>query len=223
MKLNSTSYETTILNAFVFIVAYLFFGIAVPSVLNTILWKPLGGSFSTWINIAALVISNVVFFIRVAKITDYKIAIFNNITIKGIVSAVVSSVLFFLLLDNFLDHIVDRMFPVSAVNYQETLIVLRQSPITTFIRVCIFAPITEELLMRGYVLTGLKNKYGILTALFISAILFGVFHFNFGQTLSAFICGMVIGLLYIKTDSLFCCMLAHSLYNSISYFTIITV
>lgn len=71
--------------------------------------------------------------------------------------------------------------------------------------------------MRGVVLGGLKNSYGTVTALLISAMLFACLHFNMVQTLSAFVCGIVLGLLYIKTSSIFCCMIAHGGYNLISY------
>lgn len=223
MKSSAMGYETTILNAIFLIISYIIIGIVIPTAFNTILWRPFAGKFSTWMNIITLIIINVMFFVGVIRITKHKIAIFNNITVVGILLAIGCSVLFFLLLDNFLDPIVDKIFPKSAVEYQETLAVLRQSPTTTFIRVCLFAPITEELLMRGYVFTGLQNKYGTLSALLITTILFAILHFNFAQTLSAFIGGLIIGLLYIKTNSLFCCMLAHVLYNSISHVTIMAV
>lgn len=95
------------------------------------------------------------------------------------------------------------------------------SPVTSLIQVCVLAPIIEEILMRGVVLGGLKNTYGSLVSLLISATLFALLHFNMVQTLSAFVCGVVLGLLYIKTSSIFCCMLAHCGYNLISYIAMI--
>ena len=52
-------------------------------------------------------------------------------------------------------------------------------------------------------------------------ILVALLHFNMVQTLSALICGIVLGLLYIRTDSLICCIAAHAGYNMISFFTMI--
>ncbi len=43
-------------------------------------------------------------------------------------------------------------------------------------------------------------------------------HFNMVQTLSAMICGLILGLLYLQTDSVICCIAAHAGYNMISYF-----
>ena len=49
------------------------------------------------------------------------------------------------------------------------------------------------LLMRGVVLGSLKDSYGTVAALLISATLFALLHFNMVQTLSAFVCGIVFG------------------------------
>lgn len=50
----------------------------------------------------------------------------------------------------------------------------------------------------------------------ISAVLFALLHFNMAQTLSALVCGLVLGLLYLRTGSLFCCVITHMGYNLIS-------
>ncbi len=38
---------------------------------------------------------------------------------------------------------------------------------------------------------------------------------------AALVCGVVLGLLYLRTGSLLCCITAHAGYNLISYFTMI--
>ncbi|MCH5285800.1 MAG: CPBP family intramembrane metalloprotease [Christensenellaceae bacterium] len=79
----------------------------------------------------------------------------------------------------------------------------------------------EEILMRGYLLQGLSVRYGHLIALLVSSLLFALLHFNMVQMLSAFVCGIALGLLYLRTGSLFCCILTHAGYNLISYVTMI--
>ena len=113
------------------------------------------------------------------------------------------------------------MLPGSEDRYQETLGHLREAPVLSFIQVCILAPVMEEILMRGFLLGGLSANYGRLAALLISSALFALLHFNMVQTLSAFICGILLGLLYIHTDSVILCIAAHAGYNMISYFTAI--
>ena len=140
---------------------------------------------------------------------------------KGIFLAIGCAVVMYFFLDKCLDPIFEGMFPGSEDRYQETLGHLREAPILSFIQVCILAPVMEEILMRGFLLDGLSVNYGKVTALLISSALFALLHFNMVQTLSALICGMVLGLLYIRTDSLICCIAAHAGYNMISYFTMI--
>jgi membrane protease YdiL (CAAX protease family) len=217
--LSDISYKVTVFKAIALTIAYFIIGLAIPALINTLLWNSLSRTISIWMNMATIVIFNVLFFIYTAKITGYKVAVLNNITITGILFAIGCAVLFYFVLDKFLDPFLDKIFPTSAIDYQETLATLRQFPATAFIRICLIAPIAEELLMRGYVLTGLHNEYGIKAALLISTALFALLHFNFVQTLSAVICGLVIGILYINTGSLFCCIFAHALYNFISYYT----
>ncbi|MCM1498167.1 MAG: CPBP family intramembrane metalloprotease [Clostridium sp.] len=79
------------------------------------------------------------------------------------------SVLFFLLLDKCLDPIFESIFTQSEQDYEEMMQSLVASPVTSLIQVCVLAPVIEEILMRGVVLGGLKNTYGSLTALLISA------------------------------------------------------
>ena len=153
--------------------------------------------------------------------SKYKINILSNVTLIGILLAVFCAVLFFLLLDKCLDPIFESVFPQSEQDYQETIQSLIKSPITSLLHVCIIAPIIEETLMRGFALGGLKNTYGIIEALLLSALFFALLHFNMVQTLSAFVCGIILGLLYIKTNSILCCIIAHCGYNLISYFTMI--
>ena len=205
-------------NAIIWVAAY--FGIMLfYTFLNIAVWRKIFPTYSEWINII-VVMTCVVGYICLLK-SKYEINILSNITPIGIFLAVFCSILFFLLLDHCLDPIFESVFPQSEQNYQETIQSLIQSPITTLLQVCIIAPVIEEILMRGFVLGGLKNTYGVVGALFISALFFAILHFNMVQTLSAFVCGIILGLLYIKTNSIPCCIIAHCGYNLISYVTMI--
>ena len=71
--------------------------------------------------------------------------------------------------------------------------------------------------MRGFLLDGLSINYGKMVALLTSATFFSILHFNIAQMIPSFICGIILGLLYFYTDSIFSCILAHMGYNVISY------
>lgn len=61
-----------------------------------------------------------------------------------------------------------------------------------FFYTAILAPISEEILFRGYVLRTLR-PYGKRFSIFGSAFLFGIFHGNLLQTPYAFLAGLVLG------------------------------
>lgn len=205
-------------NALVWVAAY--FGIMLfYTFLNVAVWRKTFPNHSEWINLAVITIC-AVGFICLLK-SKYEINLLANVTLTGILLAIACAISFFLLLDKCLDPILERAFPQSEQDYQETIQGLIKSPVTSLLQVCVIAPIIEEVLMRGFILGGLRSSYGVVGALLISALLFAILHFNMVQTLSAFLCGIILGLLYIRTDSIPCCIIAHCGYNLISYIAMI--
>lgn len=184
--------------------------------LDVVVWRNIFPKYSNIFNLLTIIIC-VIGFLSFLKKAGYQIHLFLNFSFTGLLLAIGCSILFFLLLDRGLDPIFEKLFPESEESYQETISLLIQSPVTSFLQVCIIAPIIEEILMRNIVLAELKTNYGTATALLISSILFALLHFNMVQTLSALICGILLGLLYLKTKSILCCIIAHSGYNLISY------
>jgi uncharacterized protein len=85
---------------------------------------------------------------------------------------------------------------------------------------CVLAPICEELLFRGYIFTALRGWCGTwLGALFTGAI-FGAVHFGSAPALDLVpLAGLGFGLclLYRYTGSLYPCIAAHSLNNSLAF------
>lgn len=188
---------------------YTFFDVAI--------WRKITSKYSNCLNIVFITASVISFIILLCNRTGYKVRIFENVTIINILLAVGCSILFYFLLDKCFDPIFESLYPASEQAYQNTIRSLLRSPITSLLQVCIIAPVIEEILMRGFILGGLKDSYGISIALLISAALFALLHFNMVQTLSAFICGIILGILFLKTDSILSCILAHCGYNLISF------
>ncbi|WP_291579730.1 CPBP family intramembrane glutamic endopeptidase [Clostridium sp. UBA6640] len=213
------NYNLKISTAFLWVAIYFGF-MFFYTFLDVTIWRKISPDFSSWLNIITIALC-VCGFIILLKKTGYELQILSNTTITGILLAIGCFVLFFLLLDNCLDPIFESIFPASEQAYQESIQTLIKSPITSLLQVCIIAPVIEEILMRGFILDGLKDTYGVRVALIVSAILFALLHFNMVQTLSAFVCGLILGLLYLKTKSILCCIIAHCGYNVISYITMI--
>ena len=213
-------YNIKIGTAFLLVVAY-FAIMLFYTFLDVAVWRNVFPNFSNIINIITITICICLFIVFLKRSTGYQIQLLSNLNFTGIILALGCSVLFFLLLDKCLDPIFESIFPQSEQDYQEMIQSLVKSPMTSLIQVCVLAPIIEEILMRGVVLGGLKKAYGCVNALLISVVLFAFLHFNMVQTLSAFVCGIVLGLLYIKTSSILCCMIAHCGYNLISYIVMV--
>ncbi len=76
----------------------------------------------------------------------------------------------------------------------------------------VLGPIIEELLLRGFILRRLRQKYSVRTALVISAAIFSILHFNV-HIVSSFVHGLLYGLLAIKYSSLYIPMMVHGAYN----------
>jgi len=76
------------------------------------------------------------------------------------------------------------------------------------------APLAEEMLFRGVILTGFLRRYGTVRATVYTAILFAVIHLNPCQIGAAFVGGLFLGWLYVRTGSLWPCVAMHAVYNS---------
>lgn len=79
----------------------------------------------------------------------------------------------------------------------------------------IFIPILEELIFRGIVCGQLSMWYGNRCGVIISAVLFGIMHFNVIQFLYAFLMGLLLAYVYNSTKKLWVTSLAHGLTNFI--------
>lgn len=191
------------------------------TLLDVAVWKKICPAGEKYLNLLSIAACTAAFLILLARKNQFQVDLFGGITLRGILLAAGCAVLFYLLLDKGLDPVLERLFPASEADYRQALRSLGEAPAISFLRICVLAPVTEEILMRGFLLGGLSVRYGSAAALLVSALLFALLHFNMVQTLSAFVCGIFLGLLYLHTGSLFCCVLAHSGYNLIACMTAI--
>lgn len=81
-----------------------------------------------------------------------------------------------------------------------------------FIVLCLVPGVCEEFLFRGAILTNCL-PFGRSTAILISSLLFALMHQNGEQVLYAFAAGIVLGLVYERMGSIWCCTLLHVLNN----------
>lgn len=92
----------------------------------------------------------------------------------------------------------------------------------TMVSLILFAPVFEELLCRGVVLGSLRARYGVTIAWLVSALFFGVLHIQPVQVVSATVIGLILGYVYLSTDSLWSVMILHALNNAMAYLALVT-
>ncbi|MBQ9784695.1 MAG: CPBP family intramembrane metalloprotease [Clostridia bacterium] len=84
-----------------------------------------------------------------------------------------------------------------------------------FIVICIVPGFCEEFLFRGAILTNCL-PFGRTNAIIISSLLFAVMHQNFDQLLYTFVAGVVMGLIYERTRSIWPSTFLHICNNFLS-------
>jgi len=75
-------------------------------------------------------------------------------------------------------------------------------------------PLIEEVINRGFFLHGLLS-HGRWLALILSSVLFALFHNTPGAILNAFVIGLFIGTLVLRTGSLWPAVIVHATYNGL--------
>lgn len=86
--------------------------------------------------------------------------------------------------------------------------------IGVFLKVAVIAPIVEELIFRGLLLSGFRRNYNGFVAVFMSALLFALFHLNPWQMPATFVLGLLLGWLMLRTNNIFVAIIGHSINNA---------
>lgn len=79
--------------------------------------------------------------------------------------------------------------------------------------VAIITPVKEEILFRGILYRFLERKYNFLVGIIISSFIFGILHG--GLLITATIMGIVLAMLYKKTQSIIPSIILHIVWNSL--------
>lgn len=80
----------------------------------------------------------------------------------------------------------------------------------------IIAPVCEELVFRGALLTGLTKKFGVIPSVILSGLAFSLMHMNPEQTVYQFFMGCACAYLAICSGSVLCPMIVHACNNLIA-------
>ena len=83
------------------------------------------------------------------------------------------------------------------------------------LKVAVLAPLIEELIFRGIIMHGLMRNYSKFTAVFVSALMFALFHLNPWQFPATFVLGIILGILMVRTRNILLCILGHGMNNGL--------
>lgn len=77
----------------------------------------------------------------------------------------------------------------------------------------ILAPVSEELLFRGYIYHSLRQSYPVQFSIFMTSLLFSCMHYDLLRFFPLFIVGVFLNIICVKSESLYGSMVMHSAWN----------
>ncbi|MBP2070068.1 MAG: type II CAAX endopeptidase family protein [Anaerococcus sp.] len=95
------------------------------------------------------------------------------------------------------------------------------STIIQTILVVIIAPITEEVLFRGFVFNETNKIFSLKQAIIINGVLFGLYHMNLLQGINTFFLAMVLSIVYYYRRNIYDCIIVHASNNLIAISSVI--
>ena len=90
--------------------------------------------------------------------------------------------------------------------------------ILAFVSLVVVAPISEEILFRGYLFGKLRKYVPVWGAVLITSLLFAIVHFQWNVGLDVFALSIVLCLLRVVSGSLWPSILLHMLKNGIAFY-----
>ena len=79
------------------------------------------------------------------------------------------------------------------------------------------AAISEELLCRGLLFETLNRRWSVITSILFSALFFGLIHFDPATAVIAMVAGVIFGVLYVRTSSLYTTIIIHAINNALAF------
>lgn len=110
----------------------------------------------------------------------------------------------------------DWFFPDPPEGVKEFMGAMQSDSVPWWLPLLAFAvtpAVCEELAFRGFILSGLQRARNPWVPIILSSVAFGVIHMIPQQVFNAMLVGIVIGLMAVKSRSLFPCIWFHFLFN----------
>ncbi|MCR5508387.1 MAG: CPBP family intramembrane metalloprotease [Lachnospiraceae bacterium] len=105
------------------------------------------------------------------------------------------------------------LFPGVMEEYTSTITNVIDDGASALLYVAFLAPLLEEILFRFVIYKLVRKVINAWAALVIQAVLFAIYHSNAVQRIYAFLLGLLLGYLIMKTERLLYCIVFHCAFN----------
>lgn len=103
--------------------------------------------------------------------------------------------------------------------------------VLVFVSLVVFPAIIEEIMVRGFLFSGLRQKLSMVTATIIASLLFAVAHLQIGSgeaplwiaAIDTFLLSIVLIILRVRTGALWAGMVTHALKNGIAFVALFVI
>lgn len=162
--------------------------------------------------IPAMIISLLLYFIilKARKKNIFEICKLNKIKTKHILLIILIVAGYTLALSAISVYTL-KFFP--SYNQTQKSISVTMGSITGTVAVIIFAPIFEEILFRGIILSEIRENLKIIPAVIIQGVTFGIYHMNIFQGIYTAILGLILGYICVKTMTIVGSIIGHITFN----------
>ena len=89
--------------------------------------------------------------------------------------------------------------------------------IWSVVTLVVLAPLFEEVIFRGVLLDSMRARYGVVVAWLLSSLMFAAVHGHPTVIVNALFMGLILGFVYIASDSLWSTIFLHAINNGIAY------
>lgn len=174
------------------------------------------------------VVGIIYWFMRFRKISFAEIGLGRAPKLNDLGHAVIYGIGYFILTVIILG-LVDKFIPAVNVNQEQQLgFESATGPFAlalVFLCLVVFVPIAEEIMVRGFLYSGLRRKLTRFSAALVASILFGIAHLQLGTgapplyvvAIDTFVLSMVLIALREKTGSLWSGIIVHAFKNGVAF------
>ncbi|WP_026882865.1 CPBP family intramembrane glutamic endopeptidase [Clostridium akagii] len=195
------------------LVDFLFIGVqaAFKGIKGADLTKYLNDNSAT-VMIPAMIISFLIYFVilKARQKSILKICKINKIKTKSVFFIIGITATYALVLITISQYTI-KYFP--SYNETQNSISGTMSSVLGIVAVLILAPIFEEILFRGIILSEIRENLRVIPAVIIQAVIFGIYHMNIFQGIYTAVLGLILGYVCVRTMTILSSIIAHITFN----------